>query len=91
MPGVSSTAGMLNQDLQRVQLAVNPPASLLLTQVVGADQRMAGEKKNQIWVSFLIQKKANYFSQGLLAAALTLSSQRTFWMSFACLFSRVLR
>lgn len=80
--------GCWTRILQQVQLPVNPPASLLLAQVVGADQRMDGEKKTkQIWVTFFIWKKANYFSQGLLAASLTLSSQRIFWMYFACLFS----
>lgn len=61
MPGVSSTAGMLNQDLQRVQLAVNPPASLLLTQVVGADQRMAGEKKIRFGSLFSSRRKPIIF------------------------------
>lgn len=42
---------------------------------------MDGEKKSDLGL-FFIQKKANYFSQGLLAAALTLSPQRIFWMFF---------
>lgn len=39
-------------------------------------------KKIRFGSLFFIQKKANYFSQGLLAAALTLSPQRIFWMFF---------
>lgn len=91
--GVSSTAGMLNSDLQRGLLAAKLPASLLLAPVVGADQKMDGKRSDLgllFFFFFFIQKKDNYFSQGLLGAALTLSPQRTFWMSFACLFSHVL-
>lgn len=73
--------GCWTRILRQVQRAVNPLGSLLLTWVVGADQRMDGEKKSDLGL-FFIQKKANYFSQGLLAAALTLSPQRIFWMFF---------
>lgn len=82
--------GCWTRILRQVQRTVNPLGSLLLTWVVGADQRMDGEK-NQIWVSFFHPRESQLFFSRTPCSRFDTLSPKDFLDVFSCLFSRVLR
>lgn len=87
--GDHNTAGMLNQALTASTVCSQPAClSPAFFTCCSWSKNGWGGKVN-LGLLFFIQKKANYFSQGLLASALTLSPQRIFWVFFACLFSHI--